>query len=90
MQRYRSRISGPLLDRIDIQVEVPPVRYRELADHSAGETSAALRARVDAARAAQLCRFHGRAVFCNAQMTAQDLKRFCRAEERPTSSSSRR
>jgi magnesium chelatase family protein len=79
VQRYRSRISGPLLDRIDIQVEVPPVRYRELADHRAAEASAAIRARVDAARAAQLRRFHGRTVFCNAQMTAQDLKRFCRA-----------
>jgi len=80
VQRYRLRISGPLLDRIDIQIEVPPVRYRELADHGAGEASAAIRARVDAARAAQLRRFHGRTVFCNAQMTAQDLKRFCRAD----------
>ena len=80
MQRYRSRISGPLLDRIDIQVEVPPVRYRELADHRAAEASAAIRARVDAARAAQLRRFHGRTIYCNAQMTAQDLKRFCRAD----------
>jgi len=51
IQRYRARISGPLLDRIDIQVEVPAVRYKELADHTASETSAAIRARVARARA---------------------------------------
>jgi len=80
VQRHRTRISDPLLDRIDIQVAVPPVRYRELADHRAAEASAAIRSRVDAARAAQLRRFHGRTFFCNAQMTAQDLKRFCRTD----------
>ncbi len=80
IQRYRARSSGPLLDRIDIQVEVPAVRYKELADHSTGESSAAIRARVDRARAIQLGRFQGRKVFCNAQMSARDLKRFCRIE----------
>ena len=80
VQRYRTRISGPLLDRIDIQVEVPAVRYKELADHTAGESSADIRARVDRARAVQLARFHGRKIFCNAQMSPRDLKRFCRVE----------
>jgi magnesium chelatase family protein len=77
IQRYRARISGPLLDRIDIQVEVPAVRYKELADHTAGESSADIRARVDRARGVQLERFAGRTIFCNAQMSARDLKRFC-------------
>ena len=66
MQRYRARISGPLLDRIDIQVEVPAVRYKELADRTSGETSEAIRARVDRARELQLARFRGRKIFCNA------------------------
>ena len=80
IQRYRAKISGPLLDRIDIQVEVPAVRYKELADQSSGESSADIRARVDRARAVQLARFQGRKVFCNAQMSPRDLKRFCRIE----------
>ena len=80
IQRYRAKISGPLLDRIDIQVEVPAVRYKELADHSAGESSAVIRARVDRARDVQLARFHGRKIFCNAQMSARDLKRFCQTD----------
>jgi magnesium chelatase family protein len=50
IQKYRARISLPLLDRIDIQVEVPAVRYKDLSDHSAGESSADIRARVDRAR----------------------------------------
>ena len=80
IQRYHARISGPLLDRIDIQVEVPAVRYKELADNAAGESSATIRARVDRAREVQLARFHGRTIFCNAQMSARDLKRFCRID----------
>jgi len=80
IQRYRAKISGPLLDRIDIQVEVPGVRYKELADQSAGEPSAVIRARVDHARDVQLARFHGRKIFCNAQMSARDLKRFCKVD----------
>lgn len=80
MQRYRTRISGPLLDRIDIQVEVPAVRYRELADRTAGESSAEIRNRVDAARAIQLARFRGRSIFCNAQMSARDLRLHCQPD----------
>jgi magnesium chelatase family protein len=80
IQRYRAKISGPLLDRIDIQVEVPAVRYKELADQHAGESSAAIRRRVNCARAQQLARFQGRRIFCNAQMSARDLKRFCQTD----------
>jgi magnesium chelatase family protein len=80
IQRYRAKISGPLLDRIDIQAEVPAVRYKELADQSTGESSAAIRARVNAARDLQLARFRGRKIFCNAQMGARDIKTFCATE----------
>jgi len=80
VQRYRAKISGPLLDRIDIQVEVPAVRYKELADQTSGETSETIRARVDRAREVQLARFAGRKIFCNAQMSARDLKRFCKTD----------
>ncbi len=80
IQRYRAKISGPLLDRIDIQAEVPAVRYKELADQTAGESSAVIRGRVDRARDVQLERFRGRKIFCNAQMSARDLKHFCRTD----------
>lgn len=80
VQRYRSRVSGPLLDRIDLHVEVRPVPYRELADAAAGEGSAAVRARVHAARAIQLQRFAGRGIFSNAQMPPADVRR-CAAIE---------
>jgi magnesium chelatase family protein len=75
IQRYVSKISGPLLDRIDLHIEVRPVPYRELAAPGGGEGSAAVRARIRAARAVQLTRFAGRRLFCNAQMGAADLHR---------------
>jgi magnesium chelatase family protein len=80
IQRYRSRISGPLLDRIDIHVEVPAVKYRELTARTLGETSAAIRERVNRARAVQLERYAGTRVFCNAQMGARELHSHCQVE----------
>ena len=77
VQHYRSRISGPLLDCIDIQVEVRAVPYRDLAEQNAGESSATLRARVDRARQIQLARFRGRRLFRNAQMAARVLRTDC-------------
>jgi magnesium chelatase family protein len=77
IQRYRSKVSGPLLDRIDIQVEVPTLRYQELASKDAGEASIVIRERVNAARAIQLARFSTRGIHANAQMGARDLKRHC-------------
>jgi magnesium chelatase family protein len=77
--RYRARISGPLLDRIDIHLEVPAIAYGELAGEQAGETSAVIRGRVEQARAVQRTRFRGRrGVHANAHMTARDLRRHCR------------
>lgn len=78
IQRYASRISGPLLDRIDIHLDVPAVKYQDLRGGGAEEHSDAIRARVAAARQRQLERFGSGAVFCNAQMGSRDLSRACR------------
>jgi magnesium chelatase family protein len=80
VQRYRSRISGPLLDRIDIHIEVPAVKYKELTDKRAAEPSMAIRERVDRARRLQLERFNGKRIFCNAQMGARELTEYCQVD----------
>ena len=77
VQRYRTRLSGPLLDRIDLHVEVPAVPFRALSGGPTGECSVAVRARVEQARGIQLGRFRGRSLFCNAQMHSRDLDRYC-------------
>ena len=81
IQRYRAKISGPLLDRIDIQVEVPAVQYKELSQETSTEDSTAIRTRVNQAREIQLTRFSGRTLFCNAQMTSRDIRKFCPPDE---------
>jgi magnesium chelatase family protein len=78
IQRYLGRISGPLLDRIDIHVEVPAVPFREIASARPGESSARIRERVVAARERQQRRFaHRKGVSCNARMGTRDLKIHC-------------
>ena len=78
IHQYLSRISGPLLDRIDLHVDVPPVSYDEISDRNDSERSADIRIRVSAARKIQTERFqHYKHVHCNAQMAARDIKRFC-------------
>jgi magnesium chelatase family protein len=77
IQRYRSRVSGPLLDRIDIQVEVPALRYQEIASKDAGETSTTIRERVNRARQVQLARFQKKGIHANAQMSTRDIKKYC-------------
>jgi magnesium chelatase family protein len=78
IQKYMSRISGPLLDRIDIHVECPQVKYQELASERRGEGSHRIRERVVAARARQVQRFRGRAdLYCNASMSGRDVARYC-------------
>jgi magnesium chelatase family protein len=77
VHKYRSRISGPLLDRIDIHIEVPAVRYRDLADRAEGEKSADIATRVETAREIQLERFKGTRVHCNAHMTSRQIRKFC-------------
>ncbi len=76
--RYYSRISGPLLDRIDIQIEVPEVKYRDIVSGPTAEGSAVIRGRVSAARKRQGERFAGRSVFSNARMGPRDIRKYCR------------
>ncbi|MEN6626716.1 MAG: YifB family Mg chelatase-like AAA ATPase [Candidatus Sumerlaeia bacterium] len=82
IQRYHARLSGPLLDRIDIHIEVPAVKYQELTRGQPGESSAAVRERVLAARRRQLDRFAGRpGVYCNAHMSGKDIERHCKLND---------
>lgn len=78
--RYRNRISGPLLDRIDLHVEVPAVPYRELSNRHPAERSATVRARVQAARAIQRHRFAGSATPSNAHMSAAQRREFAQPD----------
>ncbi len=82
VERYLSRLSGPLLDRIDIHLEVPAVAYRDLASQAPEESSATVRERVERARRRQRERFVGMAgLHANAHMTAREIRRFCRLTE---------
>ena len=74
------RISGPLLDRIDIHIEVPRVDYEKLADRRSVESSTTIRARVQAARERQLQRFAGTRLTCNAEMGPSEVRAFCAVE----------
>jgi magnesium chelatase family protein len=77
IQRYWSKISGPLLDRIDIHVEVPAVNWKDVTSKTEGEPSAPVRERVNRARRIQLERFRNAGIYSNAQMGNRHLKRFC-------------
>ncbi|MBI3879360.1 MAG: YifB family Mg chelatase-like AAA ATPase [Verrucomicrobia bacterium] len=81
IQNYLGRISGPLLDRIDLHVEVPAVKFREMSAAKPGEPSVAIRGRVVAARQRQQQRFAGRKISCNARMGTKELKEFCALDE---------
>jgi magnesium chelatase family protein len=79
--RYQKRISGPLLDRIDIHVQVPRVNYEKLSDNRMGESSANVRARVEAARDIQRSRFKGTDLTCNADMRPAEVRQFCQLDD---------
>ena len=82
IQNYLGRISGPLLDRIDLHVEVPPVKFREITSERTGEASAQIRERVVAARRRQHERFRDRPkITCNARMGSRELKQYCELDE---------
>ncbi|HET9418377.1 MAG TPA: YifB family Mg chelatase-like AAA ATPase, partial [Chthoniobacterales bacterium] len=83
VQRYRQRISGPLLDRIDLHIEVPPVEYRDVSSQRIEESSSAIRERVGRARNIQQQRFAGvdGKTNCNARMTTRHLKQFCKLSQ---------
>lgn len=77
IRRYRARLSGPLLDRLDIHLDVPPVPVRELGGESRQESSGAIRARVVAARARQIARYRHERLYCNAQLKPRHIKKYC-------------
>ncbi len=77
VQRYRARISGPLLDRIDLHIEAPALTITELRSDRAGESSHTMRERVEEARQIQLARFRGTKLTANARMPASQLKKYC-------------
>ncbi|MCK4472497.1 MAG: ATP-binding protein, partial [Anaerolineae bacterium] len=87
ISRYQKRISGPLLDRIDIHVEVPRVEYDKLTDDRLGEKSEDIRARVEKAREMQRGRFAGlaghsvQAIRCNADMGPAEVREYCKVDE---------
>ncbi len=81
MTRYAKRISGPLLDRIDLHVDVPRVDYDKLAGRGEAESSAVIRARVEAARERQRARFAGTGLACNADMGPSHVRRICTLDE---------
>ncbi|MDI6727338.1 MAG: YifB family Mg chelatase-like AAA ATPase [Thermodesulfovibrionales bacterium] len=81
ISRYRSRVSGPLLDRIDIHTDVPAVPYKELSNDFAGERSEVIRQRVTEARQRQLKRFKDDKIFANGQMKTRHIKKYCKLTE---------
>ncbi len=86
IQRYMSRISGPLMDRIDIHITVPSVKFKELSSDAAGEKSDIIRLRVNEARQRQLQRFKKeRKIYCNAHMQSKDIRDYCPIDEKSKS-----
>jgi len=81
ISRYQKRISGPLLDRIDIHIEVPRVDYEKLTDERLGERSEVIRARVERAREVQRRRFAGTPLSCNADMGPTEVREICQLDE---------
>ncbi len=83
MTKYQKRISGPLLDRIDIHIEVPRVDYEKLSGDRVGESSASIRQRVQAARNIQQQRFSNSNsdIICNADMRVGEIRQFCQLQD---------
>ena len=81
VENYRSRISGPMLDRIDIVVEVPSVHFEDLRSRAEAEPSASVKERVNAARAIQNRRFGAGSSMCNARMGPEEMRKFCQLDD---------
>ena len=82
IQSYLGRVSGPLLDRIDLHIEVPAVKFQEITSERNGESSGVIRERVIAARQRQQARFKGKSkITCNARMGSRELKQYCALDE---------
>jgi magnesium chelatase family protein len=82
IQRYMSKISGPLLDRIDIHIEIPPLNYKELSEEITHENSSAIQKRVNPARTVQQKRFTRSKIHCNAQMSTRQIRTYCKIDDR--------
>lgn len=80
VERYTARISGPLLDRLDIHIEVPPVPFRQLSDQTVGTTSEKMKTDVQAAREMQQRRFGKSSLRLNGRMTPSQIRKFCKLE----------
>jgi len=81
IQKYMAKISGPLLDRIDLHIEVPAVKYKELSSKESGESSEKIRTRVMQAREIQVRRFKGRkGLYANADMQSKDIREYCKLD----------
>jgi magnesium chelatase family protein len=81
IQKYIGRISGPLLDRIDLHIEVPALKWKEISDDRPAEPSAAIRERIAMARSLQQERFKDEGIHCNSQMSSPHLRKYCPLEE---------
>lgn len=81
VKKYLGRISGPLLDRIDIHIEIYPVKYDELENDGRGECSQKIRERVNKTRKLQIDRYKGNNIYCNAQLTPSMIKKFCKLND---------
>jgi len=81
IQKYLSKISGPLLDRIDIHIEIPSVKYKDLSDETSGEKSETIKGRVKKARDIQLARFKNDKIFANSQMSYRLVRKYCKLDE---------
>jgi magnesium chelatase family protein len=80
IQRYLARISGPLLDRIDLHIQVPAVKYKELAQDEKSEESSVIRARIMEARRVQCKRLEAFGAYCNGQMSPRMIRCFCKLD----------
>ncbi len=80
IQTYRSKVSGPLMDRIDIHIEVPAIKFNEISSDTQGEPSASIRDRVTRARAAQFERFRGDGIYANAHMKPRHIRKYCKID----------
>ncbi len=82
LHRYRNKLSGPLLDRIDLHVEVPRVPHKDLTDIKPAESSATIRQRVNRARKIQQQRLASSGLHANSQMQARHIRKFCKLDEK--------
>lgn len=82
LARYKSRISGPILDRIDLHIEVPHIAFEKLSHLTPGESSIDIRERVEAARDRQQRRFEDKPIICNAEMSSAMVKKYCKTDEK--------